>query len=526
MSSARDAGGKSDAGSKPPAASKPSPSGTAPPPKSSPAAQTPNGSARSAPHPTANTNNPGGTSATNGSNGHLPLSSATVTATTISTVSAARMTVSPWMVLGLCCAAPVLLPVGIFMSPVLVGAIAVAYVIAAVIYLLTAQIDNPRASKSLLPILPLHPVRVFKINLALIDHVTGLVFGPVTPISLRWVIRKALRRHDRSYTVICQDIKYNPTKPNLTLDIHCGEDVTSALRPVIIFIYGGAWSSGNKSMYIPLAQTLQEAGYVVVCPNYTLFPDGRVGDMVFDVATAVHWVHNNIRSYGGDASQIHLMGHSAGAHLCALTVIHDMVSYLETRFPDDPRKVPRLSHLPDLDDCLPQIQGLILLAGVFDVNTHYVFETRRGLEEISAMSRVMGSSKRGFDLSSPSVILKKLDHELLRTGEVARLLPKHWLVVHGDVDKTVPLTESQEFCRVLRHDVGVRGVRLKVYPRVDHARPVAELMLPDSDYSVHFLAELAVHVHDSRESHIEMQRDNAGHVVIDGKYHHSTGTEE
>ncbi|KAJ3102817.1 hypothetical protein HDU97_000274 [Phlyctochytrium planicorne] len=416
---------------------------------------------------------------------------------------------------------------GILFLPLLTGIVALAYLAAASIYLVTAQQKNPKARGSFLPILPLHPYRVFKINLALVDHIGSTVFGPITPITLRWIVRKAFSKRNVNETVICKNIHYLPSKPELSLDVHCGDTVSATFthpRPVIIFIYGGAWSSGDKAMYMPLAQTLQEAGYVVVVPNYTLFPHGNIRDMIFDISHAVHWVNNNIRSYGGDSTQIHLMGHSAGAHLCALTVIHDMVSYIENRFPHENLKVPRLRNLPVLDDCLPQIQGLILLAGVFDINTHFEFESKRGLEEISAMSRVMGSTREGFNLSSPCVILRKLDPELIKSGEVARLLPKHWLIVHGDMDTTVPLRESQEFHRILKYDLGVSAARLKIYPRIDHGRPVVELMLSDSDYSGSFLNELSAHIQSSRESRIEMQRDKEGHVVIDGKFHHSTST--
>ncbi|KAI8836831.1 Alpha/Beta hydrolase protein [Chytridium lagenaria] len=274
------------------------------------------------------------------------LSSETVTATTISTVSAARHTLSSlWVLLGLGVASPILLPFGFLMLPFILGIVAYGYIVAIIVYLLTVQTEHPKAKNSVLPILPLHPYRVFKINAAFL--ITS-----------------------SDYYSDHKDIHYVKTKPHLTLDIHCSETIGEGtpLRPVIIFIYGGAWSSGNKSMYIPLAETLQEAGYVVVVPNYSTFPKGKIGDMVYDIAHAIHW------TYGGDSSQIHLMGHSAGAHLCALTVIHDMVAYIENGFPNENLKVPRLSNLPVLEDCLPQIQGLILLAGY--LTSTPIFSTR------------------------------------------------------------------------------------------------------------------------------------------------------
>ncbi|KAG4108467.1 hypothetical protein H8356DRAFT_3487 [Neocallimastix lanati (nom. inval.)] len=43
--------------------------------------------------------------------------------------------------------------------------------------------------------------------------------------------------------------------------------------------------------------------------------------MVEDIYNALHWTVKNIHKYGGDKSQITLMGHSAGAHSATLTTV-------------------------------------------------------------------------------------------------------------------------------------------------------------------------------------------------------------
>jgi len=44
-------------------------------------------------------------------------------------------------------------------------------------------------------------------------------------------------------------------------------------RPVIVFIYGGSWGSGDKSMYGLLASELADnLSAVVICPNYSTYP--------------------------------------------------------------------------------------------------------------------------------------------------------------------------------------------------------------------------------------------------------------
>jgi len=89
-------------------------------------------------------------------------------------------------------------------------------------------------------------------------------------------------------------------------------------HPVVIYIHGGAWVSGDKSNidYKPEAFTSQ--GYIFISINYRLSPDVQHPLHVQDIAKAIAWVYNNCADYGGDNSNIWLIGHSAGAHLAAL----------------------------------------------------------------------------------------------------------------------------------------------------------------------------------------------------------------
>jgi acetyl esterase/lipase len=107
-------------------------------------------------------------------------------------------------------------------------------------------------------------------------------------------------------------------------------DVYAPLRPshrlVVIFFYGGTWSSGKKSDYAFVGAALAERGYVTVIPDYRLYPEVRFPAFVEDGARAVAWVQQHARDFGGDPDRLVLMGHSAGAHLAALLALNP--SYL------------------------------------------------------------------------------------------------------------------------------------------------------------------------------------------------------
>jgi len=75
---------------------------------------------------------------------------------------------------------------------------------------------------------------------------------------------------------------------------------------------------GDKKNQRDIGLFFAAKGYVTVNINYRLSPDVIHPAHVKDVAAAIAWVVRNIGGYGGNATRIFVMGHSAGAHLAAL----------------------------------------------------------------------------------------------------------------------------------------------------------------------------------------------------------------
>lgn len=101
------------------------------------------------------------------------------------------------------------------------------------------------------------------------------------------------------------------------LDIYLPAD-DKAKHPVVVFFYGGRWTSGDKSQYRFVGTALARRGFVVVVPDYRKYPDVKFPVFVEDGARAVAWTHRHIANYGGAADDLHVAGHSAGAHIGAL----------------------------------------------------------------------------------------------------------------------------------------------------------------------------------------------------------------
>ncbi|HLW64048.1 MAG TPA: serine hydrolase [Gemmataceae bacterium] len=88
--------------------------------------------------------------------------------------------------------------------------------------------------------------------------------------------------------------------------------------PVVFWIHGGGWQTGDKSDVQVKPQAFMDKGFVFVSTNYRLLPKVDMGTIVRDVAKSMHWVHEHVAEYGGDPNRLYVMGHSAGAQLAAL----------------------------------------------------------------------------------------------------------------------------------------------------------------------------------------------------------------
>ncbi len=92
-------------------------------------------------------------------------------------------------------------------------------------------------------------------------------------------------------------------------------------KPVVVFFYGGNWDSGAKAEYVFVGAALAACGFVVVLPDYRLYPEVRYPAFVEDGAAATRWTLDHIASYGGDPGRVSLMGHSAGAYIALMLAL-------------------------------------------------------------------------------------------------------------------------------------------------------------------------------------------------------------
>ncbi|KAH7280613.1 hypothetical protein KP509_36G005800 [Ceratopteris richardii] len=198
-----------------------------------------------------------------------------------------------------------------------------------------------------------------------------------------------------------RNIPYGEAKRNL-LDVYLPEACLSEKNepdcPVVMFVHGGAWASGSKELFAHLGAYLAHFGVVTVLVQYSLFPQVMAWEQVREVSQALTWVLDNVKFYAGDPGKVTLMGHSAGAHLCALVMWERFkaLQQLQGRKAAAKRDSP-ISALSSAEICedldeqdVRQPSNFIGLAGVYDIVEHLKYEQKRGVDRMSSMTPAMG----------------------------------------------------------------------------------------------------------------------------------------
>ncbi|MEY4229656.1 MAG: hypothetical protein RLZZ362_505, partial [Actinomycetota bacterium] len=105
----------------------------------------------------------------------------------------------------------------------------------------------------------------------------------------------------------------------LSLSVFTPGDATTSpgtARPVLVWIHGGAFTTGTGSMpWYDGSELVRRGDVVVVTINYRLGAlgfSGRTNCGLADQVCALEWVQRMIASFGGDPGNVTIFGESAG----------------------------------------------------------------------------------------------------------------------------------------------------------------------------------------------------------------------
>jgi acetyl esterase/lipase len=262
------------------------------------------------------------------------------------------------------------------------------------------------------------------------------------------------------------DVSYgNAGGQNLLLDIYEPRELISNsrdLRPAILLIHGGGWTSFDKSTMQKMGLFLARSGFVAFSVDYRLFQsNGKTGEnpwpaQLDDVQRAVRWIRANASKYHVDPDHIGAFGHSAGAQLASLLGLE------RTRDNSDPALAKYSS----------TVQAVVDVDGPTD------FTTSHDPDGDTFLANFLGG-----DYSHHP--------ELWRDASPVFHVSKHappFLIFHGTQDQEVPIAQAQEFADKLKH-AGVSVQFVKVDDGHTFRKPEAraQLAIESRDFFFQYL---------------------------------------
>jgi arylformamidase len=160
----------------------------------------------------------------------------------------------------------------------------------------------------------------------------------------RWTEDSARARSD----LACElDLLYG-RGPSETLDVFPAQGAKQR-APVVFFIHGGYWRSLDKRDHSFVAPAFTAQGACVVVPNYALCPAVTIPQITVQMVRALAWTVRNVAQWGGDPSNITVIGHSAGGHLAAMMLACLWPQYDPALPPDVVKRALSISGLYDLE---------------------------------------------------------------------------------------------------------------------------------------------------------------------------------
>lgn len=235
---------------------------------------------------------------------------------------------------------------------------------------------------------------------------------------------------DRYAFTTVKDVDYLGGGRTEKMDIYLPQGKPGERFPAILIVHGGGWRTGhrNDKREVQLGEVFAKAGFVAASIDYRMVTDtaGCWPQCIHDCKTAVRFLRANAAKYAIEKGAIGAIGGSAGGHLVMLLAFSGGKDALNPPGPygEESTKIQAVVDLYGIPDIAVWGAGT-LLKGVAD--------REKAVVESSPVTYV--------DRASPPL-----------------------LIMHGTADKTIDISQSDEFEKVLK----ARGARY-AYRRVEGA---------------------------------------------------------
>src|SRR6478736_8609894 len=239
--------------------------------------------------------------------------------------------------------------------------------------------------------------------------------------------------------------------PSQVLDVWRSQEHPGVPAPVLIYIPGGAWVFGSRTLQgHALMADLVRRGWVCLSLEYRTSPQHRWPLQMTDVKAAIAWARANVADFGGDPNFVVAAGCSAGGHLATL-------AGLTANDPQWQADLPA--------DADTSVDAVVSVYGLYDWHDRSTPERDRFLEFLERVVVQRSQTRR------PEVFRAASPMERVHSSAPP------FLVVHGSRDSLIPIDEARTFVHKLR-SVSAAPVGYVELPGVGHGSTSRELTQP------------------------------------------------
>lgn len=244
-------------------------------------------------------------------------------------------------------------------------------------------------------------------------------------------------------------------------------------QPVVLFVHGGAWVSGDNNLdasgseQIKALMQLREKGITIAAATYRFSNEAIFPAQIHDVKAAIRYLKANADQYGIDPTRIMTMGESAGAQLALLAAVSNGEEALEGNIGGN---LNVDSKVIGCVDCYGMTDFLTLASDLYarkdlgrtDAHVYELVE-----DKSSSRSQLFGLTTKECNLGTVTAKPKKFpaQYELVKQGSpLFHVTPDDppVLIINGQKDIRVPSAQA-----------------LKMYEALYAAGVEAELILND-----------------------------------------------
>ena len=224
----------------------------------------------------------------------------------------------------------------------------------------------------------------------------------------------------------------------LTLDLYRPE-ISFGELPLVIFVHGGGWKNGDKTVVQKKATWLTEHGFAVAGIDFRQTDEAGWPSQINDCYAAVRWLRENGQKLGLATERIAAAGTSSGGHLVAL---------MGTRAS------------PENESTSSRVQAVLDWFGPADL--------------LTMPPNNVGNGRSAEDVanSNGAKLLRATVREVPELAKDASALYQvsgddaAFLIMHGDADEGVPFDQSQRLHAALIA-AGAES-ELIIFPRAGH----------------------------------------------------------